>query len=396
MNRISRKFSDMPSILYLAPCAPGKTFGQASRVAQIVSGLNAIGKVDVVVVKAAEWLLEVPPGCGVINLQRDTDRSVWRSFRSAFDAHFMGAEGLIATESDRASIMEMLPRYDLVWIHSLRVADALQRWQWPRSVMDIDDVGSTWIQTELESGLGMAGRFRTWVRWHAARRRERLFGDRFTTISVCSDVDREYLSLRKKVHVIPNGFAKPEHAPPRRVAHPPRIGFIGTLEFSPNAAGVRWFAAHGWPRVKQQIADARFRLIGTPGKDVPTNLGPDIDTLGYVDDPAEEIATWSAMVVPLRLGAGTRVKVAEAFSRRCPLVSTPVGVYGYNVENERELLIADSAHELADACVRMIRHPEEAEAMANRAWSRFLEEWSWEAINPRVWDTVKACLDAGR
>jgi len=88
--------------------------------------------------------------------------------------------------------------------------------------------------------------------------------------------------------------------------------------------------------------------------------------------------------------------MAEAFSRRCPLVSTPVGVYGYNVENERELLIADSAHELADACVRMIRHPEEATAMANRAWSRFLEEWSWEAINPRVWDTVKACLDAGR
>ena len=42
------------------------------------------------------------------------------------------------------------------------------------------------------------------------------------------------------------------------------------------------------------------------------------------------------------LGAGSRVKVAEAFSRRCPVVSTPVGVYGYNVENERELLIADS------------------------------------------------------
>ena len=111
MNRVSRKFSDMPSILYLAPCSPGKTFGQASRVAQIVSGLKAIGKVDLIVVKAAEWSLEVPSGCGVINLQRDTDRSVWRSFRGAFDARFMGAEGLIATESDRASIMDMLPRY---------------------------------------------------------------------------------------------------------------------------------------------------------------------------------------------------------------------------------------------------------------------------------------------
>ena len=386
----------MPSILYLAPCPPGKTFGQASRVAQIASGLKAIGKVDLIVVKSADWLLDIPPGCGAIDLQRDTERSLGRSLRSAFDARFMGAEGMIAKESDRASIMDMLPRYDLVWIHSLRVADAFRRWQWPRSVMDIDDVRSTWIRTELESGLGLAGRFRTWVRWHAARRREQMFGERFTTISVCSEVDREYLSLRKHVHVIPNGFAKPEHAPPRRLAHPPRIGFIGTMEFRPNAEGIRWFAEHGWPRVKQQVADARFRVIGTPSRDVPTNLGPDIDLLGYVDDPAEEIATWSAMVVPLQLGAGTRVKVAEAFSRRCPLVSTPLGVYGYNVANERELLIAGSAHELADACVRLIRHPEEAAAMADRAWSRFLEEWSWEAIHPRVWNAVEECLRVGR
>ena len=41
-------------------------------------------------------------------------------------------------------------------------------------------------------------------------------------------------------------------------------------------------------------------------------------------------------------GLVPRFKVAEAFSRRCALVSTPLGVYGCNIdENERELLIAD-------------------------------------------------------
>src|SRR5678815_2828877 len=127
----------MPSILYLAPCPPGKTFGQASRVAQIVSGLKAAGTVDLIVVKSPEWLLEIPPGCGVIDLQRDTDRSISRSVRSAFDARFMGTEGWMAKESDRASVMDMLPRYDLVWIHSLRVADAFRRWRWPRSVLSL-------------------------------------------------------------------------------------------------------------------------------------------------------------------------------------------------------------------------------------------------------------------
>ena len=201
VNRVSRKFSDMPSILYLAPCAPGKTFGQASRVAQIVGGLEAIGKVDLVVVKAAEWLMEIPPGLRIDQFAtRYGAFAVWRSFRSAFRCPLHGCDwGDTRQESDRASIMDMLWRLPIsFWIHSLRVADALQRWQWPRSVMDIDNVENAWIQTELESGLSMAGRFRTWVRWHAARRRERLFGDRFTTISVCSDVDREYLFPSKE------------------------------------------------------------------------------------------------------------------------------------------------------------------------------------------------------
>ena len=195
--------------------------------------------------------------------------------------------------------------------------------------------------------------------------------------------------------MIPNGFEKPERLPPRRVAQPPRFGFIGTMEFKPNAAGMRWFAAQCWPRVKKLLPDARFRLIGTGSEDFSTTLGTDIDGLGYVDDPAEEIATWSAMVVPLQLGAGTRVKIAEAFSRRCPIVSTSLGAYGYNVEHEREMLVANSAQELADACLRAARQPEEAGRMADRAWSRFLEEWSWDAIQPRVWSAAEACLRAG-
>jgi glycosyltransferase involved in cell wall biosynthesis len=386
----------MQSILYLAPCSPGKTFGTGLRVAQVAAALETVGKVDLMVVKAEQWLQEVPPGCRVIDLKRDTERSVWRSLRCAFDARFMGVDGLIARESDRASLVNMIPQYDLVWIHALRTADALRQWRWHGSVLDIDDVPSTYLRTELETCGGAARRSRTWVRWQAAKRREGLLGDRFTTISVCSEADRDYLRLERDVHIIPNGFEKPEYEPSRRVTQPPRIGFIGRIEYHPNAAGVRWFAAQCWSRLKQQVPDARFRIVGMGSERLAANLGPDIDALGYVDDPAEEIATWSAMVVPLQLGAGTRVKIAEAFSRRCPLVSTSLGAYGYDVEDERELLVADSAEGLADACVRTIRHPEEAAAMAERAWSRFIKEWTWEAIRPRVWAAAEDCLRAGR
>ena len=65
---------------------------------------------------------------------------------------------------------------------------------------------------------------------------------------------------------------------------------------------------------------------------------PDVDALGYVADAASEMATWSAMIIPVRLGGGTRVKIADAFSRKCPVVSTRLGAYGYDVQTGRELI----------------------------------------------------------
>jgi glycosyltransferase involved in cell wall biosynthesis len=106
--------------------------------------------------------------------------------------------------------------------------------------------------------------------------------------------------------------------------------------------------------------------------------------LGFVEDPASEIASWSAMVVPVLHGAGTRVKIADAFSRRCPVVSTPLGAFGYRVESGRELLIAGTASDFAAACISLIRNRETGKKMAEQAFKAFLQNWTWDSITPSV------------
>ena len=109
-------------------------------------------------------------------------------------------------------------------------------------------------------------------------------------------------------------------------------------------------------------------------------------------DAAAEMATWSGMVVPIHVGAGTRGKIAHAFSVKCPVVSTSLGAYGYDVRDGRELLLAESAADFAAACIRIVTEPDSGEAMAERAWQQFLTHWSWTAIEPRVWATAEECL----
>ena len=241
----------------------------------------------------------------------------------------------------------------------------------------------------------MSEKVKAGMEMHLSRRRERFWRERFSVLSVCSEADRKYLRGGEHAHVIPNGFERPTQEPVWNPVDPPRIGFIGLFSYSPNLEGMKWFLRECWPLVKRAIPNARLRLVGKDTDGPLRPNAPDIDALGYVDDPADEIAAWSAMIVPVIHGAGTRVKIADAFSRKCPVVSTRVGAYGYDVRDGRELLLADDPRQFAAACVDLIRDRAAAEAITERAYKAFLENWTWDAIAPRVWAAAEDALRIG-
>jgi hypothetical protein len=238
----------------------------------------------------------------------------------------------------------------------------------------------------------------THLREWSWRRRERLLGERFSVLTVCSDADRTYLTrmgVDVPIHVVANGFERPVTLPARRPTSPPRLGFIGVLDHAPNAEGIHWFSRECWPLIKREVPDARLRLVGrfTDGPLKPDCQ--DIDALGFLPDVAEEMSTWTAMIVPIRTGAGTRGKIAHACSQKCPIVSTNLGAYGYAPSHGEDMLLADASEDFAAACVHVIRQPQKASAIAERAWTRFLADWTWDAIRPHVWAAAEECLRPG-
>jgi glycosyltransferase involved in cell wall biosynthesis len=224
------------------------------------------------------------------------------------------------------------------------------------------------------------------------RQHERRLNRRFDVLSVCSEQDRATLGLTSRIHIIPNGVASPKVVPARKPVSPPRIGFMGLFSYEPNLQGVRWFMQHCWDQIRSEVPGVRLRLVGqdTDGDLCPRD--PAVDGLGWVEKPEDEVASWALTICPIRFGAGTRVKIADAFSRKCPVVATRFGALGYDVQHGQELLLADEPAEFVRACVKLIRDAAAAEQMAERAYQRFLENWSWDAITPRVWDAAEDCL----
>lgn len=308
--------------------------------------------------------------------------------RHEFDPTYLATDGYTVSKSDCEGLQELIDRHDLIWVHTTRVGNWFRIYQWPHSVLDVDDLDSRLYQSRVESGGGLLRRLlnrrMSWI-W---RRRERLYPERFSILTVCSEDDRQYLGGQERIHVIPNG-CHPLGVRRNASSEVPRIGFLGNCVFAPNSEGVTWFARDVWPKIKQEFPLAQLRLVGRESHGHLTKLGPDIVGLGWLEDPGPEIASWSAMIVPIKVGSGTRVKVAEGFARGCPIVATTIGAFGYDSNHGKEILLADEADDFAAACILLLKNPELGEALAENAYKRFLEKWQWESFEATVGDVVQ-------
>jgi polysaccharide biosynthesis protein PslH len=390
--------------LYFSPYWPERASSAGElRALHIARGLQEFGEVEIAVVyaegqdheRAERPDIEFNVVCR-LPVRSHPNVGFGQKLRWALDPRAAYPHGQGVDESALRQVTRIAEQFDILWFCKVRTANMIPRWSWPRSVLDIDDVPSTYAQSVWKTERGMRKRLLTAKRIFGWRRRDKLLGERFTVLGVCSETDKRYLQnlgVKAPLHVIPNGFERPAIVPMRKLATPPRIGFIGAFDHGhPNLDGIQWFASQCWPRIKHEVPDLRLRLLGRDSDGPLKPEGPDIDGLGWVDNAADEIATWSASVVPIRVGGGTRGKIVHAFSLKCPVVSTALGAYGYDVVDGREAFLADSAEDFASACVRAIRQPVEATMMAEKAWQQFQDRWTWDAIRPRVRAAAEECL----
>jgi glycosyltransferase involved in cell wall biosynthesis len=397
------KHSGSPRILYVSEVAPNQSsFGGAMRSVNVLRALQQMGTVEVVVLNG-----EIENHNGIP--QRDTEFTVAKTFdvveqstsglidqiKWTLDPRTSFPNGCAVSQDATDYVLRRLPEFDLIWFFKLRSPDMFPNASWPRSVVDVDDLPSLYEGAAMRAGGTPGERLKALRRRFSWRRRERLMGSRFTVLSVCSEEDKNYLEsigVSVPVHILPNGFDKPKVEPIRSPVTPPRIGFIGLFDYFPNRDAMEWFTSKCWTQIKRDVPDARLRLIGQGSEEFSRKLGPDVDGLGWQAEPSEEITTWSVMAVPIRVGAGTRVKIAFGFSQKCPIVSTSFGAWGYGAVDGDEMYLADSPEQFSAACVKLIRQPEMAKQMAERAWQKFLNNWTWDSIRPAVLAAAEDCL----
>jgi glycosyltransferase involved in cell wall biosynthesis len=238
---------------------------------------------------------------------------------------------------------------------------------------------------------------------HAARGAERLLGElkrrlvtrlerrylpRFEAVVVVSRPERDaVLSLdpRAEVTVVENGAdtrrLQPLSRPTRR-----SVLFVANLEYGPNQAAARWLCEEIVPRLRELSPQAEVRVVGPGVSRALAKLAAraGVQVVGGVPDLLPHYEWAAVCVAPLRAGGGSRLKVLEAMALGRPVVSTPLGAVGLELEPERHILLAESGREFARQVARGLADPDLWTRVAAEARARAEARYDWDRLGDRL------------
>ncbi|MCB0215248.1 MAG: glycosyltransferase [Chloroflexi bacterium] len=188
--------------------------------------------------------------------------------------------------------------------------------------------------------------------------------------------------------VVPNGVDVEAYpvADPDAV-EPGLVVFTGKMDFRPNVDAMTWFCQAVWPRVRAGRPEARLAIVGrdpSPRVRALASAQAGVEVTGAVPDVRPWIARAGLVVVPLRVGGGTRLKVLEAMAMGKALVASTLAVEGLDLRPGLELAQADDATAMAEAILTLSRDPARRAALGTAARARAEADYRWSVLVPRI------------
>jgi len=223
-------------------------------------------------------------------------------------------------------------------------------------------------------------------------RYEQVMIRKFQHVIAVSENDRELMNQwvdGSRVTVVPTGVDLQQYKPsPARESASPLVVFVGPMDWEPNVDGVEYFCSQIWPKVLAEVPDAQFRIVGrNPDKRVQKWASNTVQVTGRVPSVVDHLRDAAAVIVPLRIGGGTRLKIYEAMATGRAVVSTTIGAEGLDVHHGEDVVLADEPERFAQAVVMLLKDPKERLRFEGAA-AATAARYDWPAIGERFSDVL--------
>jgi polysaccharide biosynthesis protein PslH len=214
---------------------------------------------------------------------------------------------------------------------------------------------------------------------------------RATSAMACSEIDRRILremSPDLRVCVVPNtvdtNALDATETAIREEPEKPVILFQGGMDWYPNRDAVEFFVRQILPRIRDHFPNVRFIIAG---RNPPRNFvdkwskAKNVEFTGTVPDMSPYLAKATIVVVPLRIGGGTRLKILEACAKEKPIVSTTVGAEGLDLIPGVQILLADEPNAFAQTVLDLLKDRTRCVELGRSARRLVVEKYSQSSLH---------------
>ena len=171
------------------------------------------------------------------------------------------------------------------------------------------------------------------------------------------------------------------------------ILFTGTISYYPNTEGILWFHKTTWPLIKAKNPDAKFCIAGKEPPIEVKKLAETDDSIivtGTVDDMRDYYNKAAVVVVPLRVGGGTRLKILEGMAMEKAIVSTSMGAEGIDHTNGENILLTDTPEDFCDAVVSVMSDANVRGRLEKGGRALVEEKYDWRAVSSTLSDVFES------
>jgi len=277
--------------------------------------------------------------------------------------------------------------FSLVHVDSLDLAYYLPLLEEVPMVCGHHNIESALLERRAEVQQDPVSRVYMRLQSRFTRAEERRWAPKVSLNITCSPVDSDVLTTlapNAGVTSIPNGVDTRGFPP--SFSGMEGIVFVGGYSWFPNADGMRWFAEDILPLIRHQAPHLPVTWVGRmpapTGKEFEDRFG--ITVTGYVDDIRPYVHRAACMIVPLRVGGGTRLKILDGWSLGSAIVSSSVGCEGLDARHDQNILIADSSEEFAQAVLQVVSDAELRERLGRAGRETAETVYDWAVIGDRL------------
>ncbi len=258
----------------------------------------------------------------------------------------------------------------------------------PQLVLDEHNIEYDLTRRTAEAPGSVARKLYNAANWRKLRREEQSAWRRFDGVALTSDRDQRLLQGELpdvRTAVVPNAVDTAAFRANGAPIDGDTLLFLGAINYYPNTDGVLHFLDTTFPHVLQRSPEAKFQIVGmAPPASVLQRQNAQVEVTGFVDDPRPYLERAAVVVVPLRIGGGTRFKIVEAMAMGKAIVSTRLGAEGIDLVHEKHALLADDPREFAAQVTRLLRDPELALRLGTEARKLAEARYSWRAAVARL------------